>query len=102
MAYDTSRLSPLEKQCLEIIEEELECKYTGGLKVEIVHSFYSKEPVGYSLILYLNNPDKPMYITCEGSLDDFLRVVRSQIREDNIPSHVTYNYAQIEHTVKDC
>lgn len=92
-----------EKRVLGIIEEELGYKYIGNLFVREVRNSHTKDVVGYELELCLNNLDKPIYITYMGeSKQKFFDVVRMQIHEDNIPSHVEYCLAQRYETISDC
>lgn len=81
----------LELKCLSIILEELEVIYTGGLMVIDAIDIFTKEKVGWRLVLYLNNKDKPMGIDYIGDdVNEFLKLVRMQIHEDSISSHVMY------------
>lgn len=92
-----------EKRVLKIFEEELGYEYVGNLWVRVARDTWTKEPVGYELELALNNLEKPLYITYIGdSKEKFFELVRMQIHEDNIPSHVAYCYAQRYEKVTDC
>lgn len=85
------RYKDLELKCLSIILEELEVIYTGGLMVIDAIDIFTKEKVGWRLVLYLNNKDKPMGIDYIGDdVNEFLKLVRMQIHEDSISSHVMY------------
>lgn len=92
-----------EKRVLEIIKEELDYEYVGNLWVRRTRDTWTGNENGYELELSLNNLDKPLYITYIGdSKEKFFELVRMQIHEDNIPSHVAYCYTQRYETVKDC
>lgn len=85
------RYKDLELKCLSIILEELEVIYTGGLMVIDAIDIFTKEKVGWRLVLYLNNKDKPMGIDYIGDdVNEFLKLIRMQIHEDSISSHVMY------------
>lgn len=92
-----------EKRVLQIFKEELDYEYVSNLWVRRTKDAYTGTENGWELELSLNNIDKPMYITYIGdSKEKFFEVVRMQIHEDNIPSHVAYCYAQRFETVKNC
>lgn len=85
------RYKDLELKCLSIILEELEVIYTGGLMVIDAIDIFTREKVGWRLVLYLNNKDKPMGIDYIGDdVNEFLKLIRMQIHEDSISSHVMY------------
>lgn len=92
-----------EMRVLEIFKEELGYDYIGNLWVRRSRDTWTGKENGYELELSLNNLDKPLYITYIGdSKEKFFELVRMQIHEDNIPSHVAYCYVQRYETVKDC
>lgn len=85
------RYKDLEIKCLTIILEELGVIYNGGLMVIDATDIFTREKIGWRLILYLNNKDKPMGIDYIGDdVNDFLKLVRMQIHEDSISTHVMY------------
>ena len=101
--FDKREFTPEEKRVLKIFEEELRVIYTGNLWVRKARDPYTGRENGYELELSLNNLDKPQYITYIGdSIEEFFRLVRMQIREDNIASHVMYTYGRHIDPTKDC
>lgn len=92
-----------EQRCLDIIREELDCEYIGDLYVREAKNSFTGEKCGWTLVLCLNNLDKPMFINYIGDdKETFFKLVRKQIHEDGIPSHVRYYHANYMNTEKDC
>lgn len=101
--FDHREFTPDEQRVLDIIEEMLGVKYIGNLWVKRTRDMFTRKEDGYQLIMTLNNLDKPYYITYMGDdKEEFFRLVRTQLREDNIPSKVMYSYGQMIEPVKEC
>ena len=101
--FNKQEFTPEEKRVLAIIEEELGVKYIGNLWVRRTYDAYTKKPDGYQLEMSLNNLDKPYYITYVGDdIETFFKLVRIQLREDNIPSRVMYTYGQYIDPTPSC
>lgn len=89
----------LQIRCM--FHEELGVIYKGDLKVVRPIDPWTGEKLGWRVLLYLNNLDKPMSIDYAGEeLDIFLNLVREQIHEDAICNHVRFYSSSLIETNK--
>lgn len=81
------------EQAIRDLIRELYCKeYTGKLKVNtITYKFPEEEPIilGYTLELGLNKEERPLFISYEGSEDNFLEKVKKELLKRDL-SRVDY------------
>lgn len=68
-----SRLTTLEQEILDIINEEVKGKYLGQLKVVIDGDYYV-------LLLHLNQEQAPMHLGCPGPEEEFKKFIREEMR----------------------
>ena len=71
-------MTEIEKQIKEIIEEVIEGKYIGRLKV--VTEPINDNSILWMLLLYLDLEMTPMILAYEGTEDDFKEFIRSEMK----------------------
>jgi hypothetical protein len=78
----------LEQAILDLIRETYCEQYIAKLKVSELKD--GTEVVGYHLMLGMNNIDKPITINKEGTVEDFLKCIREELRARHLNS-TTYS-----------
>ena len=68
----------LEQVILDLIKEVYCVKYIAKLKVKELKG--ENKVIGYHLELGMNNVDKPITINKEGTIEDFLKCIREELR----------------------
>ncbi len=68
----------LEQVILDLIKEVYCVKYIAKLKVKELKG--ENKIIGYHLELGMNNVDKPITINKEGTIEDFLKCIREELR----------------------
>jgi hypothetical protein len=71
-------MADLEQAILDIIKEVYCARYTAKLKVKELKD--GDEVIGYHLELGMNNVDKPITINKEGTVEDFLKCIKDELR----------------------
>lgn len=76
-------LVELEQVILEYMRKIYDKEYIGKIKVENIYGDF-REPIGYKVILGLNNEEKPLVIAKEGSEKDLLKTIYEELRFRNL------------------
>lgn len=63
----------MKEKILCLFEELYKKKYLGKLEVKEI-------PGGYTLVLHLNQDEKPIRISAQGDEDTFLKIIREELR----------------------
>ena len=71
-------MEELEQVILDLIKEVYCVKYIAKLKVKELKG--ENKVIGYHLELGMNNVDKPITINKEGTIEDFLKCIREELR----------------------
>lgn len=81
-------MADLEQAILDIIKEVYCARYTAKLKVKELKD--GDEVIGYHLELGMNNVDKPITINKEGTVEDFLKCIKDELRLRHL-NYTTYS-----------
>lgn len=69
----------LEQAILELFRNIYQAEYKSGIKVKELMTWDNKHR-GYELILDLNNREKPLFISYEGTDKEFLKFLDKELR----------------------
>lgn len=83
------------EQAIRDLFNKLYCvEYTSKMRIRELKD--REEVIGYSLELSMNNAEKPLYISAEGSLDQFLKIIENEIRTRRLDRVDFYNGYQVD------
>lgn len=88
----------IEQAILGLFRTIYEKEYTGKIVVkEIIYKFPGEEPqvVGYELKLGLNKDEKPLTIACDGTAEEFLKIVEKELHERSLDSVIYFTAIQL-------
>lgn len=67
----------IEQAIRDIIKDIYCAEYIGRLEVR-------QWALGYTLTIGLNNPERPIYIMGEGNSEDFLKLIKNELRSKRL------------------
>lgn len=84
----------IEQAILDLFTKLYCAEYASKLRIQELKD--RDEVIGYSLELSLNNTDKPLYISAEGTIDQFLVIVENELRTRRLDRVDFYSGYQVD------